>query len=79
MNRIIYIYECWRTSPTDILGSFYDGFSFQTMRSFPGGKVNILGGHSIGHSKQNKKCICICVLFRKGFRDSYFAVQFQIC
>jgi hypothetical protein len=28
----------------------------------PGGKVNILGGHSIGHSKQ--KCMCTCVLFR---------------
>jgi hypothetical protein len=30
-----------------------------------GGKVNILGGHSISHSKQ--KCICACVLFRKVF------------
>jgi hypothetical protein len=27
----------------------------------PGGEVSILGGHSIGHSKQ---CICTCVLFR---------------
>jgi hypothetical protein len=29
----------------------------------PGRKVNILGGHSIGHSEQ-KRCICTCVLFR---------------
>jgi hypothetical protein len=28
-----------------------------------GGKFNILGGHSISHSK-HKKCICTCVLFR---------------
>jgi hypothetical protein len=31
-------------------------------KHIPGGKVNILGGNSIGHSKQ--KCICTCVLFR---------------
>jgi hypothetical protein len=29
----------------------------------PGGKVSIPGGHSVGHSKQKKKCICACVLF----------------
>jgi hypothetical protein len=28
------------------------------------GKVNILEGHGIGLSKQKKKCICTCVLFR---------------
>jgi hypothetical protein len=28
------------------------------------GKVSIVGGHSIGHSKQKKNCICTCVLFR---------------
>jgi hypothetical protein len=28
----------------------------------PRRKVSILGGHSIGHSKQ--KCMCTCVLFR---------------
>jgi hypothetical protein len=33
------------------------------LQSVPGGKVNILGRHSIGHSKQ-KECICTCVLFR---------------
>jgi hypothetical protein len=31
----------------------------------PEGKVNIVGGNRIGHSKQKKKmCICTCVLFR---------------
>jgi hypothetical protein len=30
------------------------------MRGVPGGKVNILVGHSIGHSKQKK----VCVLFQ---------------
>jgi hypothetical protein len=34
-----------------------------SIQSVRGGKVNILGGHNIGHSKQ-KKCICTCVLFR---------------
>jgi hypothetical protein len=29
-----------------------------------GGNVNILGGHSIGHSEQNNIYICTCVLFR---------------
>jgi hypothetical protein len=30
------------------------------IQNVPGGKVNIQGGHSIGHSKQNS----VCVLFR---------------
>jgi hypothetical protein len=34
-----------------------------TIQGVPGGKVNILGGHMICHSKQ-KYCICTCVLFR---------------
>jgi hypothetical protein len=39
-------------------------FAFK-IQNVPGGKVNILGGHSISHSKQNKKkCVCTCVLFR---------------
>jgi hypothetical protein len=33
----------------------------KTIQSVPGGKANILGGHSIGHSKQ-KECICTGVL-----------------
>jgi hypothetical protein len=35
-----------------------------TIHNVPGGKVNILGGHSIGHSKE-KKYICTCVLFER--------------
>jgi hypothetical protein len=35
----------------------------QTIQRVLGGKVNIVGGHAIGYSKQ-KKCICTCVLFR---------------
>jgi hypothetical protein len=42
---------------------FKDAFSNDPIQSVPGGKVSILGGYSIGHSKQ-KKCICTCVLFR---------------
>jgi hypothetical protein len=34
----------------------------------PGRKVNILGGHSISHSKQ-KAYMCICPI-PKGFRDT---------
>jgi hypothetical protein len=34
------------------------------MQDVPGGKVNTLGGHSVDHSKQKKKYIYTCVLFR---------------
>jgi hypothetical protein len=37
------------------------------IQSVPGGKVNILGGHSIGHSKQ-KVYMYVC-LIPKDFRD----------
>jgi hypothetical protein len=33
------------------------------IQNVPGVKVNTLGGHSIGHSKQ-KRCICSCVHIR---------------
>jgi hypothetical protein len=33
------------------------------IQGVPRESVNILGGHSIGHSKPKKKCICTCVLF----------------
>jgi hypothetical protein len=36
---------------------------FNYIQDVPGGKVNILGGHSIGRSKQ-KKCVYTCALFR---------------
>jgi hypothetical protein len=47
-----------------LFASGYDCFPCQNhdIRSVPGGTDNILGGHSLGHSKQN--CICtITVLF----------------
>jgi hypothetical protein len=37
------------------------------IQSVPGGKVNILGGHSIGHSKQ--KLYVYMVSIPNGFRD----------
>jgi hypothetical protein len=38
------------------------------IQSVPGGKVSILGDHSIGHSKQKRKCICMYPI-PNGFRD----------
>ena len=44
----------------------------------PGGKVNILGGHSIGQSKQ--KCLHEHVSYSERFlRESYLNVQPQNC
>jgi hypothetical protein len=40
-----------------------ENYTLWYIHDVPGGKFNILGGHSIGHSKQ-KKCICTRVLFR---------------
>jgi hypothetical protein len=37
------------------------------MQSVPGGKISILGGHNIGHSKQ-KICMYMCPI-PNGFRD----------
>jgi hypothetical protein len=45
------------------------------VQSVPGGKVNILWGHSFGHSKQKRVYMCP---IRKGFRDraiSLYTVQ----
>jgi hypothetical protein len=36
------------------------------IQGVPGGKVNILGGHILGHSKQKKMYICP---IPNGFRD----------
>jgi hypothetical protein len=47
--------------------------------SVPGGKVNILGGHSIGHSKQNS--VYIHGTYSERFPRycySYFTVQFTV-
>jgi hypothetical protein len=38
-------------------------FQLDLLQGVPGGKVNILRGHSIGHPKP-KKCMCTCALFR---------------
>jgi hypothetical protein len=38
-------------------------YVYTHIQNIPRGKVNILGGHSIGHSTQ-KMYICTCVLFR---------------
>jgi hypothetical protein len=47
------------------------------VQSVPGGKVNILGGHIIGHSKQ--KTVCVHVSYSERFpRYSYFTVQYTV-
>jgi hypothetical protein len=38
------------------------------IQNVPEGKVTILGGHSIGHSKQNKVYMYMCPI-TNGFRD----------
>jgi len=45
--------------PTTAKGNFY------TYTGVPGGMVNILGGHSISHSKQ--KCLCERVSYSERF------------
>jgi hypothetical protein len=49
---------------------------FSTIQSVPGGKVNILGGHSIGHSKQKTVYMHMCSI-PNGFRDG--TVQWNSC
>jgi hypothetical protein len=44
------------------------------VQSVPGGKVNILGGHSIDHSKQKYVYVYMYPI-PNGFRDSCFTVQ----
>jgi hypothetical protein len=49
-----------------------------SIQGVPGGKVNILGGRSIGRSKQ--KIVYVHVSFSELFpRYSYFTIQFQNC
>jgi hypothetical protein len=49
------------------------------MHSVPGGKVDILGGHSIGRSKQKKKYICTCVIFRTvSERDLFHCIDAKL-
>jgi len=42
----------------------FDSLFYHCIQDVPRGKVNILGGHSIGHSKQKYIFIWTCVLFR---------------
>jgi hypothetical protein len=47
-----------------------------TIQDVPRGKVNILEGHSIGHSKQKS----VYVSYSERFpRQTYFTAQFQNC
>jgi hypothetical protein len=50
-------------------GLFYDILNTQTIQNVPGGKVNILGGNSIGHSKQNVYTYMYMCPILNGFRD----------
>jgi hypothetical protein len=43
------------------------------IQNVPGGKASVLGGHSIGHSKQKKLYMYMCRI------PNYFTVQFQNC
>jgi hypothetical protein len=44
-----------------------EGKTHKNIQNVPGGKINIPGGHSIGHSKQ-KVCMCMCSI-PNSFRD----------
>jgi hypothetical protein len=51
---------------------------FNSIQNVPEGKVSILGGHSIGHSKQ--KSVYAHVSYSEQFpRLSYFTVQLREC
>jgi hypothetical protein len=59
---------------------FYDALSSQTIQDVPGGKVNILRGHNIGHPKQKIVLVFVRVSYFERYpRYSYFTVQFQNC
>jgi hypothetical protein len=48
-----------------------------TLQDVPGGKVSILGGHSIGHSKQES--VYVHVSYSERFpRQSYFTIQYTV-
>ena len=54
----------------------YSGLAWAPSIGVPGGKVNILGGHSIGHSKQ--KCLYEHVSYSKRFpRQRHLTVHLQ--
>jgi hypothetical protein len=47
-------------------GLFKKALSSWSIQNVPGGNINILGGHSIGHSKQ--KCTYVHVSYSERFR-----------
>jgi hypothetical protein len=51
--------------PNGFRGRAISLYSSQRISDFPGGKVNILGGHSIGHSKQ--KYVYVHVSYTEWF------------
>jgi hypothetical protein len=53
---------------TEVLDATATVTAAQTIQSVPGGKVNILGGHSIGHSKQEIVYMYMCPI-PNGFSD----------
>jgi hypothetical protein len=52
--------------------------TFDIIQSVPGGKANILEGHSIGHSKQKSVYVPMSY-YEKFLRWSSFTVQFRNC
>jgi hypothetical protein len=52
------------TWKTELSGDIYISYTHTYTHRVPGGKVDILVGHSFGHSKQKKCIVCTCVLFR---------------
>jgi hypothetical protein len=60
----MYIFFCIPHGLWDI----YDDISIENIQSIHGGKVNILGGHSVGHSKQRSVYMYMCPI-PNTFRD----------
>jgi hypothetical protein len=60
------IQNCFLKSKLERRSTYYFAF-FISVHSVPGGKVNILGGHSIGHSKQKRKSIYVHVSYSERF------------
>jgi hypothetical protein len=55
--------SCSYSVTCSFLRYVFCSYSICEYYSVPEKKFSILGGHIIGHSKQNKKCICTRVLF----------------
>jgi hypothetical protein len=60
-----------------VLSVSFSAYSFGKQGA-TGGKVNILGGHSIGHSKPNNMHVLVHVSYSERFtRLKYLTVQLQ--